>query len=189
MNGDELRSRISTSAVMRQRFGSPGAFVRGWRIESSNVLVDPDAAQAAGRLLRDLTAQIEADSVVGIERGGIVLSRAIAVEAARDGVDLLDETWSTDRGFTSPSANRLGRRAIVVDDVVNSGRTARRAVRGVESLGVEVSAVACLIQYPKGRPIWLRNWDGPLLSAFGLRDLRLRRLATGAPTLNLRRRD
>jgi orotate phosphoribosyltransferase len=180
MTREELSERLSTSAVIRRRLSSPGALVRGWRIESAHVLGDPAAAGAAARLLRTLIADIPTDSIIGIERGGAVLSYGITAEAAENGARLLATTWNIKRNAPA-STEQAGLRAIVVDDIVNSGLTMHRAIRGLETLDIEVVAAACLIRYPNHRPIALRTWSRPFLSVFDLRDLQLRRFTYPKP--------
>ena len=85
-------------------------------------------------------------------------------------------TLSRKTGYTGPP--RAGEHAILVDDIVNSGLTAYRAIHRLESDGVEVLAVACLVRYAKRRPLFLRTWSGPLISVFELDDLSLRRFGT-----------
>ncbi|WP_280466162.1 hypothetical protein, partial [Nocardia brasiliensis] len=67
------------------------------------------------------------------------------------------------------------RRVVIIDDIVHSGRTARRTIRRVRRAGLVPLALACLIKYPSGRPIRLRACTIPIYPAYSLSDFGLRR--------------
>ncbi|MGW4844371.1 hypothetical protein [Nocardia brasiliensis] len=159
-----LRSLIGTAAVEHRRLASPGAFVRGWRIDTAPVLADPRGCAVAARLIRDLVAPLRPDAVVGIDRAGIPLAQAVAALLAVDHVPASAlRTAGTPRGV------------VIIDDIVNSGRTARRTIRRVRRAGMVPLALVCLIKYPSGRPIRLRACTIPIYTAYSLSDFGLRR--------------
>lgn len=167
------------AVVVRGRRGTLGALVRGWRIESPRLAHHPAANEAVGRLLCDLVDEFAGATIVGIERAGV----SVALSIASSGRGLFPNVVSYRAGRAiprripawSPAEPERGHQVVIVDDVMNSGRTARRAIREVERTGADVVAVVCLVRYPRHRPFLLRHWKGPLLSLFDLEALALRR--------------
>lgn len=162
-----LRSLIGTAAVEHRRLASPGAFVRGWRIDTAPVLTDPRACAVAARLIRNLVAPLRPDAVVGIDRAGIPLAQAVAALLALDHVPA--------SALGTAGTPQPPRRVVIIDDIVHSGRTARRTIRRVRRAGLMPLALACLIKYPSGRPIRLRACTIPIYPAYSLSDFDLRR--------------
>lgn len=115
-------------------------------------------ADATARILRRLTAEIveqvprEKLALVGIRRGGVALAAKFA--AALGGVDTgtVDISLYRDDAATAlpdpkigPSDVRFavdGRDIVLVDDVLQTGRTVR-------------AAIDCLLDYGRPRRIWL----------------------------------
>lgn len=153
--------------------------VRGWRIETACALRDKAAADTAARLLHNATAAVDCTCIVGIARGGTLLARGLAEVRRLQGGDMAVAICTVDRRGVRLDYDDGIRpmepdsRVLLVDDVVNSGRTALKAIRGLEAGGAGVAGLACLIQYPTSKPLLLRRWPGQLLTVFTLRDLSL----------------
>lgn len=152
------------------RSGSPGAALRGWRIDSAALVAEPTAA-AVVHALRDLVLPHDPDQIVGIERAGTPLAARLSALAPDDRP--LPAIRYSPRGADHwPDAPPEGR-IVLLDDVVNTGRTAAHALRHVTACNAEVVALACLVQYPKRRPIFLRRWPGPIVTLTTLTKLHL----------------
>lgn len=153
------------------RSGSLGAALRGWRIDSAALMADPTAADLVIHALRELVLPYRPDQIVGIERAGTPLAARLSTSAPGDRP--LPALRYLPRGAPRwPDAPPEGR-IVLLDDVVNTGRTAARAIRRIDALDAEVVALACLVQYPKRRPLFLRPWPGPIISLAHLTELAL----------------
>jgi orotate phosphoribosyltransferase len=157
--------------VARGRSGSLGAVLRGWRIDSAALVADPTAADLVISALRELVLPYRPDQIVGIERGGTPLAASLSASAASDRPlpALRYLPSGAQRWPDFPPEGRI----VLLDDVVNTGRTAAHAIRRVDALDAQVVALACLVQYPKRRPLLLRSWPGPIISLAHLTDLGL----------------
>lgn len=183
MDREELRVRLATGAVIRQRSSSLGALVRGWRFDSARVLSDPEAAETAARLLGTIVSEFRAACVIGIADGATPLVHSMAANAMLARCVPIVATIDLERranpliAIVGPSARTNWRnlRAVLVDDTINSGWTAQRAIRTAKSAGIDVVAVACLLRYSVRRPLLLYRWRGSIRAIFVLRDLRLQR--------------
>jgi orotate phosphoribosyltransferase len=153
---------LRSKAVVHGRTGSLGAALRGWRIDAASLLADPAGGPVIDAL-RALALPYRPSQVVGIDRAGTPLAAALGLPATR---------YLPGRGRCWPDLQPEGR-IVVIDDVINTGRTAARAIRVIDALNAEVVAVACLVQYPRGRPWFLRRWPGPVLSLAHLTELGL----------------
>jgi orotate phosphoribosyltransferase len=153
--------------------------LRGWRIDTALALTDSTVRCAAAQSLSELAAQLDFTWIVGIDRGGSVLAHDLAAATpSHHGLAIASSTKSPRKRMTlgpdRPTSPR-GIRALVVDDTVNSGLTARSAIRAVEAVGSEAIGLVCLVQYTESRPPMLRRWSGHVLPVFTLSDLSLRR--------------
>jgi len=183
MDRGDLRDALFAAAVVRGRSGSLRALVRGWTVDTAPVLAEPVACAAAARLMADFVRDLPVDLVTGIERAGGPLATKMAEVLGGDRpTDCRATTWpkrksarSTENRESIEAATRAGSSTIIVDDIVNSGRTVRRVIGQVESLGARVVAVVCLVKYSPNRPPLLRSWRGPVHAVYSLEDLGLRR--------------
>lgn len=171
MDREEFRRLLIEKSLLRQRWGSPGAVIRGWRIDFSRVLNRAEQVSAASCLLREISGHLPATVVAGILRSGGPLAAGIASIASAAGSSL--RTAFVAPSFRTRPATPIenGDLAIVVDDIINSGWTARRAIRNIEAAGAKVLGLACLVRYSSEKPLLLRDWDRPIFSVFGLEDL------------------
>jgi adenine/guanine phosphoribosyltransferase-like PRPP-binding protein len=169
--------------VIKGRIGSTRMLLRGWRIETAPALTDSTVRRAVAQLLSELTAQLGFTWIVGIDRGGRVLAHDLAVtRPSQCDVAVASNTKSLGKRMTLAHDRPVprGSRALVVDDTVNSGLTARSTIRAVEAVGAEAVGLACLVRYSELRPPMLRGWRGPVLGVFSLSDLSLRRFSVAA---------
>lgn len=122
-----------------------------------------------------MTADLDYTCVVGIARGGIPLARGIGEVQRSRGREFTVAIWPADGRCTRLIEGDAGRsdRVLLVDDVVNSGRTARKAIGALEAGGARVAGVACLIRYPGTTPLLLGTWSGHVATVFTIQDLSL----------------
>ncbi len=128
-------------------------------VQCALVLAHPELAEALGRALVEQFAGIEADVVVSLALGGLILGhevaralgvRALFVEREADGHMALR------RQFELQPEERV----LVIEDVWTTGKSTREAVEVVEKLGGRVAALGCLVDRSGGK----LEWDVPARS-------------------------
>jgi hypoxanthine phosphoribosyltransferase len=120
---------------------------------------------AFGELSRRLALQISKrfhpDAVVGLAKGGVFVGSAIAAALGVDFHPIRIEKRSRDpRGPSRIVASRqfpklVGKRVLIVDDVVATGQTLAKAHRLAQRAGASEVQAAVLVVRPRGvRPEW-----------------------------------
>jgi uncharacterized protein len=103
--------------------------------------------EASRELARTVVADFDVDVVIAIARGGLVPGGAVAYALGVKAVGTLNVEFYTDVATTLPdpivlpplldTASLAGQRALVVDDVADSGRTLRLVLDLVRSYGAD----------------------------------------------------
>jgi adenine phosphoribosyltransferase len=133
------------------------------------LLASPQGFRSAVELMREQAAALRPDRVVAIESRGFILGAAVA---DRLGVGFVpvrkkgklpwkrvgctyDLEYGTDTVEMHEDALRAGERALVVDDVIATGGTARAAGQLVRTVGATVAGYLFLIElsFLKGRDL------------------------------------
>jgi adenine phosphoribosyltransferase len=133
------------------------------------LLASPESFRAALDLMQEQAAALRPDRIVAIESRGFVLGAALAdrlgvgfVPVRKKGklpwrhvACTYDLEYGTDTVEMHEDALRAGERALVVDDVIATGGTARAAGQLVRTLGAQVAGYAFLIElsFLKGRQL------------------------------------
>lgn len=112
-----------------------------------------DVSKLCRAIAREFASE-EIDTVIGPERGGIILSQWVAHNLTKVTANLLDgEIWAVyaektkDGGFAIPSLFEKfisGRLVLVVDDTLTTGGTVKRIVEAVREMGGGVVGVGAL---------------------------------------------
>jgi adenine phosphoribosyltransferase len=148
------------SALLREVPDFPQPGIRFWDL--TTVLADARGLAATTRLLSATVAEHPADVVVGIEARGFLLGAAVAqalglglvpvrkpgklpaVAASRSyDLEYGSATLELPAGVLVPGA-----RALLVDDVLATGGTARAACELVEECGAVVTSLAVVLELP-----------------------------------------
>jgi adenine phosphoribosyltransferase len=151
-------------------FPTPGVLFR----DITPLLRDPAAFGRALDLMSDRVAELRADAVVGIESRGFLFGTPIAARlglpfvpvrkpgklpAARMTVEYSLEYGNSQLDIHA-DALPSGHRAVIVDDVLATGGTARAAAKLVELVGGTVAGIVFLIEIePLGGRAHLRDYD------------------------------
>ena len=111
------------------------------------VLTWSDFGEASRELARSVVADFPVDLVIAVARGGLVPGGAVAYALGIKAVGTLNVEFYTDIATTLPDPVVLpplldtaaldGKRALVVDDVADSGRTLRLVLDLVRSYGAD----------------------------------------------------
>jgi adenine phosphoribosyltransferase len=124
------------------------------------LLAHPESFRSAVQLLQERAAELRPERIVAIESRGFILGSALA---DRLGVGFVpvrkkgklpwkrvgctyDLEYGTDTVEMHEDALRAGERALVVDDVIATGGTARAAGELVRTLGARVAGYLFLIE-------------------------------------------
>jgi len=137
-------------------FPSPGIMFR----DITPVLQDPKAFADVVKSMAECAGALKPDVVIGIESRGFVFGAPVALELGigfvpvRKKDKLPYETISVEYALEYGTnvveihrdAIRPGMRAVVVDDLLATGGTAKAAIQLVEELGGEVAGLCFLIE-------------------------------------------
>jgi adenine phosphoribosyltransferase len=133
------------------------------------LLASPASFRSAVGLMQEQAAALRPDRIVAIESRGFILGAALADRMGLGFVPVrkkgklpwkhvgctYDLEYGTDTVEMHEDALRPGERALVVDDVIATGGTARAAGQLVRALGARVAGYAFLIElsFLKGRQL------------------------------------
>jgi len=123
----------------------------GW-IDKDAIFVDLQRTRRLGQLLAQAVADTGAEIVCGPATGGLIVAQWTAVELGLPAVFAehnsprsraeLRGRFDLHRGYDQLVA---GRRVLIVDDVINTGFSARQTVDAVRNCGGSVVAVGALV--------------------------------------------
>ncbi|MBO9542859.1 PQQ-binding-like beta-propeller repeat protein [bacterium] len=148
-----------------------------WMIDCREVLLSPESLHHAARLLWERIKPYAPEAVGGMTLAANPLVVALLYESRADGYPL--------QGFIirkEPKGNGLqkwvegpplrpGARVVLLDDIVNSGDTQRRALEILAPFQPEVLAVGALIDCERSGSNWLKGRQIPLEALFTLDEL------------------
>jgi len=133
----------------------------------TTLLRDPSGLKRAADLMMELCAGRDVDAVVAVESRGFILGGLLADRLgvgfvpvrkpgklpARTRRVTYDLEYGQDSLEIHEDALRAGERALIVDDVLATGGTARAAAQLVEGLGARVAGLTFLVEltFLKGR--------------------------------------
>jgi orotate phosphoribosyltransferase len=128
------------------------------------VTLRPSLARTIGRLMLDPVLQSGAEGVGGVAVGGIPLADAVGAAALEQGIDLptfyvrqqpkehgaADAMEAASAYADDGPLLRPGRKLALVEDVVTTGGSLWKAVRKLQELGCELTAVVTLVERHEG---------------------------------------
>jgi adenine phosphoribosyltransferase len=137
-------------------FPKPGIVFK----DITTLLKDARAFREALELFGGLCAEVESDVVVAVESRGFILGGAIAARLGKGFVPVrkpgklpsrsLRASYALEYGTDSlemhADAIRQGERALIIDDVIATGGTAKAVAELVEKLGGSVASYAFLVE-------------------------------------------
>jgi orotate phosphoribosyltransferase len=144
-----LKTFQETGALRRGHFQLSSGLHSGIYFQSALVLQHPDRADLLGRsLARDL-AGYGPDVIVGPALGGLIIGWEVARRLDVRGIFTEREggTMCLRRGF----AIEPGEKAVVVEDVVTTGKSTRETMDVIAAAGGKVVAVGALVDRSGGR--------------------------------------
>ncbi|MDQ4008131.1 MAG: orotate phosphoribosyltransferase [Actinomycetota bacterium] len=124
-------------------------------VDLRRVTLDAEAAPLVGRVMRQLTAELDYDAVGGLTLGADPVAAAMLHAAAAEGTRLdafvvrkAEKTHGLQRRIEGPDV--AGRRVLAVEDTSTTGGSVLTAVQALREAGAEVVAVAVIVDRDTG---------------------------------------
>lgn len=151
----ELISAIQRLAVVHERVTLSSGQQADYYVDMRRVTLDGAAAPLVGRVMRNLTRDLDFEAVGGLTLGADPVATAMLHAAAADG-DRLD-AFVVRKAQKAHGLQRLiegtevrGRRVLAVEDTSTTGGSALTAVQALRDAGAEVVAVAVIVDRDTG---------------------------------------
>lgn len=174
----ELIGHINRLAVVRGHVVLASGKEADYYVDMRRVTLDGVAAPLVGRVMRELTADLDFEAVGGLTLGADPVATAMLHAAAHAGQRL--DAFVVRKGVKAHGLQRriegtdvAGRRVLVVEDTSTTGGSALTAVEAVREAGGEVVAVAVVVDRDTGAAERLAEAGLEYRYAIGLTDLDL----------------
>ena len=175
---DELIEEIKAKAVVRGRVTLSSGKEADYYVDMRRITLDGVAAPLVGRVMLDLTDDLEYDAVGGLTLGADPVATAMLHAAAANG-RVLDAFVVRKEGKAHGLQRRIegspveGRRVLCVEDTSTTGGSALTAVAALREAGAEVVAVAVVVDRDTGAAERVEAEGLPYLHAIGKAELGL----------------
>jgi orotate phosphoribosyltransferase len=173
---DELLGFIKAKAVIHGDVVLSSGQRANWYIDLRRVLLDGRAAPLAGRVMLDLTADLDYDAVGGLTLGADPVATAMMHAAGAGGRHLdafvvrkAEKTHGLQRRIEGPDV--AGRRVLAVEDTSTTGNSVLTAVDALLEAGADVAGVAVIVE--RGARPRVTERGLPYRAAYELADLGL----------------
>jgi orotate phosphoribosyltransferase len=146
----DLLSDIKAKAVVRGDVVLASGQRANWYIDLRRVTLDGSAAPLAGRVMLDLTADLDFDAVGGLTLGADPVATAMMHAAGARGRNLdafvvrkAEKAHGLQRRIEGPDV--AGRRVLAVEDTSTTGSSVLTAVDALLEAGADVVGVAVIV--------------------------------------------
>ena len=173
---EELLQEIRKHAVVHGDFVLSSGQRADWYIDLRRVLLTGRIAPLAGRVMLDVTADLDYEAVGGLTLGADPVAAAMMHAAAQRQRQLdafvvrkTDKAHGLQRRIEGPDV--AGRRVLAVEDTSTTGNSVLSAVAALREAGAEVVGVAVVVE--RGARPRIREAGLPYRPAYELSDLGL----------------
>jgi orotate phosphoribosyltransferase len=173
---DELLGFIKAKAVIHGDVVLSSGQRATWYIDLRRVLLDGRAAPLAGRVMLDLTADLDYDAIGGLTLGADPVATAMMHAAGAQGRHLdafvvrkAEKAHGLQRRIEGPDV--AGRRVLAVEDTSTTGNSVLTAVDALLEAGADVAGVAVIVE--RGARPRVTERGLPYRAAYELADLGL----------------
>ncbi len=173
---DSLLAEIKKKAVVHGRVVLSSGKEADFYLDLRRITLDGVAAPLVGRVMLDLTEDLEFDAVGGLTLGADPVATAMLHAAAARGRTLdafvvrkAQKAHGMQRRIEGPEVK--GRRVLAVEDTSTTGSSPLTAVEALREAGAEVVAVATIVD--RGARARMAEEGLDYRTAFTLRDLGL----------------
>ena len=173
---ESLRHQIIDKAVVHGRVVLSSGREAGYYVDLRRVTLDADAAPLVGRVMLEVTRELDFDAVGGLTLGADPVAAAMLHAAAAHG-RRLDAFVVRKEGKAHGLQRRIegpdvaGRRVLAVEDTSTTGGSVLAAVDALREAGADVVGVAVIVE--RGAAPTVVAAGLPYLAAFSLDDLGL----------------
>jgi len=150
-----VRQQILDHAVVRERVTLASGRQADYYVDLRRITLSAAAAPAIGRVMLDLTADLDFDAVGGLTLGADPVAGAMLHAAAAAGRTLdafvvrkAEKTHGLQRRIEGPDVQ--GRRVLAVEDTSTTGGSVLTAVDALREAGAHVVAVAVIVDRDTG---------------------------------------
>jgi orotate phosphoribosyltransferase len=152
---DLLLDQVNAKAVVRGTVTLASGREADYYVDMRRVTLDAEAAPAIGRVMLDLTADLDFDAVGGLTLGADPVAVAMMHQAAATGRKLdafvirkSQKVHGLQKLIEGPSVE--GRRVLAVEDTSTTGGSVLEAVKALREAGADVVAVAVIVDRDTG---------------------------------------
>jgi orotate phosphoribosyltransferase len=172
----QLRQDILDKAVVHGRVVLSSGKEADYYVDLRRVTLDGATAPYVGRVMLDLTADLDYDAVGGLTLGADPVATAMLHAAAARGrrldafvVRKSEKAHGLQRRIEGPDV--AGRRVLAVEDTSTTGGSVLTAVEALREAGAEVVGVAVIVE--RGAAPAVEAASLPYFAAYSLEDLGL----------------
>lgn len=175
----QLIDHIVRDAVFRGDFTLVSGKKADFYVDLRRLSLDHRVAPLIGQVMLDLIAGVpEVSAVGGMTMGADPIAAAILHQGVARGVEydafvVRKEPKDHGRGRQVEGPELGGRRVIVVEDTSTTGGSPLSAIAALRKVGVEIAAVAVVVDRDTGAREAVEAAGYPYLAAIGLSDLGL----------------
>ena len=148
---DELRQQIIDKAVVHGKVILSSGKEADYYVDLRRVTLDAEAAPIIGRVMLELTKDLDFDAVGGLTLGADPVATAMMHVAAKNGRKLdsfvvrkAEKAHGLQRRIEGPDVK--GRRVLAVEDTSTTGGSVLTAVEALKEAGAIVVAVAVIVE-------------------------------------------
>jgi orotate phosphoribosyltransferase len=173
---DDLGKFITELAVVHGRVVLSSGRAADWYVDLRRVTLHHAAAPLVGRVMLELTSDLDFDAVGGLTLGADPVAAAMLHAAAAQGrrldafvVRKAEKAHGLQRRVEGPDVS--GRRVLAVEDTSTTGASVLTAVEALREAGADVVGVAVIVDRGAGEAV--RAAGLTYKAAFSLADLGL----------------
>jgi orotate phosphoribosyltransferase len=173
-----LLSQITSKAIVHGTVTLSSGRTAEYYVDLRRITLDAEAAPLVGRVMVELTSDVEFDAVGGLTLGADPVATAMLHAAAQTGRKL-DAFVVRKEGKAHGLQRRIegpdvaGRRVLAVEDTSTTGGSVLTAVDALREAGAEVVAVAVIVDRGTGARERVEAAGVPYLFAYDAADLGL----------------
>jgi len=171
-----LLAQIRDKAVVHGRVVLSSGREADYYVDLRRITLDSEAAPLVGRVMLDVTAELDFDAVGGLTLGADPVAAAMLHAAAATGrrldafvVRKEGKAHGLQRRIEGPDV--VGRRVLAVEDTSTTGGSVLTAVAALREAGADVVGVAVIVE--RGAADTVRGEGLPYIAAYDLADLGL----------------
>lgn len=150
-----LVEQVKAKAIVHGKVTLSSGREADYYVDLRRVTLDAEAAPLVGRVMRDLTADLDFDAVGGLTLGADPVATAMLHAAAAEGrrldafvVRKAEKAHGLQRRIEGPDV--AGRRVLAVEDTSTTGGSVLTAVEALREAGADVVAVAVIVDRSTG---------------------------------------